>query len=213
MSLEPNRKLTDAGNPAKPTGSAGEDMLLYMNEEHSDLTEWALSLWDYRDTSSILDIGCGGGATLRRLSELAPDASLTGVDYSEVSVDLTKKTNASLIDAGRLNVVRASVEDLPFEEDMFEKIITVESFYFWPDHVKSLAEVRRVLAPGGCFMLVSEIYERPDLTPHCRDNIQRYNMFVPGIDEFRTLFRDAGFSETDIHTKEGEFWIVVTGRK
>jgi SAM-dependent methyltransferase len=182
MSLEPNRKLTDAGNPAKPSGDAGEEMLIYMNEEHTDLTEWALSLLSYNDISSILDVGCGGGATLRMLASLAPDAALTGVDYSDVSVRLTEKTNADLIKSGRLSVINASVAALPFASDIFDRVITVESFYFWPDPAKSLAEVRRVIAPGGCLMLVSEIYERPDLTPHCRENIDRYAMNVPGID-------------------------------
>lgn len=38
MSLIPNRELTDAGNPAKPEGRSGTEMLKYMNEEHMDLT-------------------------------------------------------------------------------------------------------------------------------------------------------------------------------
>ena len=64
MSLIPNVTLTDAGNPAKPTGAAGVDMLKYMNEENSDLTIWALDLLEYGDKDVILDVGCGGGATL-----------------------------------------------------------------------------------------------------------------------------------------------------
>ncbi len=213
MSLKPNRKLTDAGNPAKPTGKAGEDMLRYMNEEHSDLTEWAVSLWDYAKDDSILDIGCGGGATLSRLASFVPEGHLTGVDYSDVSVKLSSETTKEHILSGRMAIVKGSVDDLPFEADTFDKAITVESFYFWPEPVKNLSEVLRILKPGGSFMLVSDIYERPDLTPHSRDNIERYHMNVPGIKEFERLFNEAGFSKTDIHTKDGEFWIAVIGIK
>lgn len=211
MSLIPDRKLTDAGNPAKPSGRAGEDMLRYMNEEHSDLTEWALSLLDYGRKDRILDIGCGGGATLGRLAALVPEGHLTGVDYSDVSVSLASKINEEHIRAGRMEIVKASVLNLPFETGSFDRAVTVESFYFWPEPVKSLSEVRRILKPGGRFMLVSEIYERPDLTEHCRDNIARYKMNVPGMEEFRSLFSEAGFSDIEMHTKAGEFWITVIG--
>ena len=213
MSLIPNKKLTDAGNPAKPTGKAGADMLRYMNEEHSDLTLWALDLLDYDNKDRVLDVGCGGGATLRLLRERIPDGHLTGVDYSDVSVTLSRELNADLIATGKMEIVAGSVTNLPFENDSFNKIVTVESFYFWPDPVECLSEVQRVLIPKGVFLLVSEIYERPDLTPHCRRNISKYNMNVPGIDEFTDLFDSAGFSRTTVHTKDGEFWIAVEGVK
>ena len=213
MSLIPNRELTDAGNPAKPSGKAGAEMLRYMNEEHSDLTIWALDLLSYSNGDRLLDVGCGGGATLRYLYDRIPDGNLTGVDYSEVSVSLSKELNADLIADGKMEIVSGSVEALPFDDNSFDKIVTVESFYFWPDPEECLKEVRRVLAPHGVFLLVSEIYERPDLTPHCRENISKYSMNVPGIDEFKDLFRSAGFSDTIIHTKDGEFWIAVEGVK
>ncbi len=213
MSLIPNAKLTDAGNPSKPTGEAGADMLRYMNEEHSDLTQWALDLFAYNKNDRILDIGCGGGATLRCLYERIPDSHLTGIDYSEVAVNLSKELNADIIASGRMEIISGSVADLPFADGSFDKIITVESFYFWPDPVESLKEVRRVLSKGGVFLLVSEIYERADLTPHSRENIAKYHMNVPGIEEFREIFRLAGFSETVIHTKDGEYWIAVEGQE
>ena len=213
MSLIPNRTLTDAGNPAKPSGKAGADMLRYMNKEHSDLTIWALDLLDYGNTECVLDVGCGGGATLRYLNERIPDGHLTGVDYSEVSVSLSKELNANLIANGKMEVVSGSVSDLSFKDNTFDKIVTVESFYFWPDPIESLKEVLRVLAPHGVFLLVSEIYERPDLTSHCRENIAKYSMNVPGIDEFKDMFHIAGFSDTIIHTKDDEFWIAVEGVK
>lgn len=213
MSLEPRPEITDAGNPAKPEGAAGDKMLRYMNEEHADLTEWGLSFLNGGENDRILDIGCGGGATLKRLSAMLPQASFVGVDYSDTSVTLSKETNEDAIKAGRMEIVSGSVEKLPFADASFDRIVTVESFYFWPEPVKSLSEVHRVLKKGGHFLLISEIYERPDLTEHIRDNIRKYQMNVPGKEEFQDLFQKAGFSKTTIYTKENEFWIVVDGEK
>ncbi len=213
MSYEPRPELTDAGNPAKPEGAAGTEMLHYMNEEHADLTEWGLQLLSYEEHDRILDIGCGGGATLKRLTNLAPGGSFVGVDYAEASVALSRETNADAVAAGKMEIVSGAVQALPFSDATFTKAVTVESFYFWEDPVGSLSEVRRVLKDGGVFLLISEIYERDDLTAHIRDNIRKYDMNVPGKEEFLELFRAAGFSETILHTKDGEFWIAVEGRK
>lgn len=211
MSLIPKPELTDTGNPARPEGKAGEEMLHYMNEEHADLTKWALSCLRYERNDRILDIGCGGGATLKRLSERLPEGKLFGVDYSEVSVALSKETNAGDIESGKTEILHGSVEKLPYEDSVFDKIVTVESFYFWPSPLENLKEVRRVLKAGGSFLLVSEIYEREDLTEHIRDNIRKYQMYVPGIGEFEQLFREAGFSQLILHTKDREFWVALEG--
>ena len=69
-------------------------MLRRMNESHYVVTGWALEHWKIRENDRILDIGCGGGATLKRMSEEVRDGHLTGVDYSATSLELSGKTNA-----------------------------------------------------------------------------------------------------------------------
>ena len=74
------KKITNAGNPAKPTGEAGEKMLARMNESHAALTAWGLSFFHWQGDEEVLDIGCGGGANLRRMSGHIKNGHLTGVD-------------------------------------------------------------------------------------------------------------------------------------
>ncbi len=81
--------------------------------------------------------------------DLSPHANVTGVDYSAVSVGKSRKVNADAIAKGRCKVLEASVSSLPFKEDMFGMATAFETVYFWPDIEKSIAEVRRVLSPGG----------------------------------------------------------------
>ena len=137
--------ITISGNPGKPVGEDGEKMLRRMNESHYAVTGWALEHWKIRENDRILDIGCGGGATLKRMSEEVRDGHLTGVDYSATSLELSGKTNAEALQQGKMDLVEASVEKLPFADNAFDKIITVESFYFWPDPAENLKEVYRVL--------------------------------------------------------------------
>lgn len=205
--------VTRLGNPAKPTGEAGEEMLLRMNESHFAVTGWALGHWHFKENDTVLDIGCGGGATLKRLSERITSGRLFGVDYSPVSVALSKKTNAADVASGKMTIMEGSVSALPFAENTFDKIVTVESFYFWQDPKNDLREVLRVLKPGGRFLLVADIYGKDGLSERALENIRSYHMNNPTLDEFRALFEQAGFSETSLYTKNGTDWLCVKGMK
>ena len=147
--MKTQEEVTRIGNPRKPEGTEGEEMLERMNQSHYEVTGWALSYWEIQEDDRVLDIGCGGGATLHRMAEKVTSGHVTGVDYSDVSVETSRRNNEKNIKSGKMDVLEGSVENLPFADDSFDKIITVESFYFWPDPQENLKEVRRVLKAGG----------------------------------------------------------------
>ena len=208
-----NTSITELGNPRKPHGEAGEEMLAGMNEHHSAVTTWALGFFDFDDNDNVLDIGCGGGETLRRMSEMTRNGKLTGADYSEVSVKMSREHNRSDIDSGKMQIIEASVEKLPFSDDSFSKIITVESFYFWPDPQENLKEVYRVLAKGGKFLIVADINGDAELDEKDIEGIDKFGLYNPKLEEFRRLLENAGFINVDIHTKIGEKWVCAEGNK
>ena len=205
--------VTQKGNPARPTGDAGAEMLARMNASHGPLTEWGLSLIEVAQNADVLDIGCGGGATLRRLAARAPQGRITGMDYSEVAVACSTEFNRAAVESGRMQVLHGSVESMPFAEGAFDVITTVESFYFWPQPQENLREVQRVLKPGGTFLLIAEIFGDADLTERDRREISLYNLFNPTRAQFEELFRLAGFQGVRTHTKRGRQWIAVTATK
>ena len=207
------RRVTDEGNPARPTGESGSMMLQRMNRSHADVTNWALDYLDFDSSATALDIGCGGGATMRRiLDRMGPGSGVVvGVDYSEVSCEESRRLNADMIETGSMRVVQASVEDLPFDDASFDLITTVESFYFWPDPLESLREVRRVLKREGSFMLVADVYRKEGLSRQVLDNIEKYHLTVLTPQEYRDLFVAAGFSDVTVHVRPGTDWICVEG--
>lgn len=211
MRYKNQEMMTRKGNPRKPQGEEGIQMLLRMNESHSAVTEWALDFLDIQENDQVLDIGCGGGATLMRMSKHIQTGHLTGIDYSEISVNLSRELNAGDIYSGKMEILRASVERLPVEDEKFDKIVTVESFYFWPNPVDNLKEVLRTLKKGGVFLLAADIYQKDNLGKEVLENIERYQLLNPTPDEFRTMFQQAGFSRIKIHIKQGEDWICVEG--
>ena len=112
-------EITREGNPRKPQGEEGKVMLDRMNHSHYEVTGWALAHWKIKGDDQLLDIGCGGGMTLHRMTEQLTTGHATGVDYSGVSVEETGKLNEAFVKEGKLTVLEASVEKLPFKDDTF----------------------------------------------------------------------------------------------
>ncbi|MBQ8921894.1 MAG: class I SAM-dependent methyltransferase [Oscillospiraceae bacterium] len=213
MSTPEQESVTERGNPRKPEGEYGRQMLTRMNESHAAVTEWGLSFLDLHADHRVLDIGCGGGAALRRMAQTVTAGHLTGADYSPVSVETAKAFNADAIAAQRMEIIEASVEALPFPDRSFDRIITVESFYFWPSPAENLAEVRRVLRPDGRFLLIADIYDSGSLPESDLENIRKYQLFNPTPERFRALFQEAGFPDIRVHLSEnGKPWICVEAR-
>ena len=213
MQEEIRKKIEEGANPGHPHGTAGKEMLEEMNEHHYQVTGWGLGHVTFGYHDKILDIGCGGGATLHRLHDNLPEATLYGLDYSRTSLLKCSEENAKAIKHGKLNLVHSSVENMPFSDDAFDKIITVESFYFWPDPGENLKEVYRILKPGGRFLLISEVYDNGELSEYSMNNIRNYHLFNPTPEEFQELFEQAGFTGVQMYFQEGEEWICIAAEK
>ena len=208
----PALSVTELGNPRRPQGEAGAAMLLNMNESHAAVTAWGLSFLDAEPQHCFLDIGCGGGAALHHMAGIITEGHLTGLDYSPVSVRTAAQINAAPIAAGRMEILEGSVSQMPFADGTFDRIITVESFYFWPSPQTDLREVRRVMKQSGRFLLIADIYGKDDLPESDLDNIRKYDLYNPTPETFRQLLENAGFSQVQIHLMAGTTWICAEGR-
>lgn len=141
-------------NMRKPEGKLGNIQLKSMNKEHTPVSLWGLKHLNISSDDVVLDIGCGGGMNINRMAQTAK--KVYGVDYSIESVNLSKEVNDDLIREGRVEIYEGNVMDLPFEDNSFDIVTAFETIYFWPDIEKSFGEVKRVLKPGGMFLIGCE---------------------------------------------------------
>jgi ubiquinone/menaquinone biosynthesis C-methylase UbiE len=197
----------------KPAGQFGKEVVLMMNQGHAGLTDWGLSLIRFQPCMVMLDIGCGGGRTLQRLAALSPGGSVHGLDYSQDCVDVSIAQNRTLVDAGRVHVMLGNVARIPFEENTFNLVTAVETFFFWPDLPHDFSEVRRVLQPGGVFALISESYTDPRFDTRNAEWERKagYRNYSPR--EMEILYNNAGFLYVKVQLVESKNWITVTGTK
>ena len=141
-------------NVRKPQGKLGNIQLKSMNKEHTPVSLWGLKHLDIKPDDVILDVGCGGGINIRRMAEKAK--KVYGIDYSIESVKLSREVNEKFIKEGKVEIQEGNVMSLPFDDNSFDIVTAFETVYFWPDIEKSFAEVKRVLKPGGTFLIGME---------------------------------------------------------
>lgn len=108
------------------------------DDAHSFAWDPVLDALQLRPGDSLLDVGCGGGVFLRRALETGCDA--TGVDHSHAMVQLARH-----VTEGRVPIVEAEADRLPFPGSSFTAISCLVAFFFFPDPVAALLEFRRVL--------------------------------------------------------------------
>ena len=108
--------------------------------------------------SAILDIGCGTGRLLRSAELRFAGAELVGVD---AAAEMVRQAQASTPTGSPIRFQEATAEDLPFPAAHFDLVFSTLTFHHWYSQSQGIAEVARVLAPGGRWLLADFIATGP----------------------------------------------------
>ena len=181
-------------------------MLWFMNLCHAPLTNWGLGLVDFHEGMTMLDIGCGGGATLKRLIKKNTNGQVYGIDISEESVEKAKEVNKKLLDK-QVFVQQGSAAKLPYNDQMFDLVTAVETVYFWPDMPNCLQEVHRVLKPSGHFVIMVEVVATDSKWTSVVEGMTAYTP-----EQLKQFLDEAGFVQTEIHRKKPSYATII-GKK
>jgi ubiquinone/menaquinone biosynthesis C-methylase UbiE len=188
--LSPAEMASQLGKPEGDTGRAVGEML---NRVNANITAAVYQRLMLQAGHRVLEIGFGNGRLLPALLALAEDLTYVGLDHAETMVAEATTFNAELVAAGRTSFRLGSAEAIPCDDAAFDRAFAVNVIYFWEDAVKALAEMRRVLRPGGLNVIASNVstpgepppaFARPEFGFHRRDR-----------DTLVALHRQAGFSE------------------
>lgn len=161
----------------RPAVDRGTDFLMHQLgtpdvEWIAPLTAWWFNLLNYDanvgaveslgslDGQRVLDIGFGGGLAVRALLQASDTVIVDAVDASQHMIRVACETFADDIRSARLRLQRVEVgaESLAFPEATFDSVVTVCTLPFWNDIPATLAEIRRLLRPGGNLRLAMESY-------------------------------------------------------
>ncbi len=187
---------------SEPSGLGGKLVARGMNRGNAAMNADALDNLALVADSRVLEIGFGGGATLPKL--LAVAAHVTGIDRAEDMVEAASRRHDDEISAGRLRLDAGDISSLPYEDGSFDRVLTVNTVYFWPDLHDALEEVRRVTAPGG--EIVIGIRD-----PSVMQKVDRSIFTVREPEEVRDAVESAGFAGVTLHSPPDTRYHLIAG--
>jgi len=172
----------------------------------------------------ILDVGAGAGTMGLLLARTLPSPAITGIDYSPGQVRAAQEMKRkSGLDNCRFQLGNAM--DIPFADESFDLVISVNSIKHWPDPVRGLAEIRRVLRPRSR-AFIAEVdrntspaglrefadkycawYVWPPVMRWCLRNVVFGNSYTAG--EVTNFACRAGFSAVSLQEVPGPFFLIV----
>ena len=184
-----------------------------MNRGHQSMTDWGLDHVTIGSRFTVLDIGCGGGATVRKIAAITADGKVYGIDYAEGSIAVSREVNSQLIRSGRVVIQKASVSQLPFPDDTFDMATAIETQYYWPDLMGDMREVLRVLKPGGKLVVIAEMYKGGKY-----DRLKWPVMWMLrsshlSVSDHRELFTGARFVNVETFEETSKGWICAMATK
>ena len=161
-----------------------------MEHEHWPITKPALERIEIAPTDNIIDVGCGAGWLSRILARGVPRGRVVGMDISDEMIRHARRASG---DAGNLVFVVGEVNEIPWESNFFDRAISVESSYYWPELAKGVKEIHRVLREGGSAWILINYYRD---NPHCHQwgKLLAVPTHLLSADEWAGFFRDAGFT-------------------
>jgi SAM-dependent methyltransferase len=186
-------------NMRKPKGKLGNIQLKSMNKEHTPVSLWGLKHLDIKSDDIILDIGCGGGININRMAKNAK--KVYGIDYSIESVKLSKQVNEKEILEGKVEVLEGNVQSLPFEDDTFDIVTAFETVYFWLDIERCFGEVKRVLKPGGIFLIGMETNGSDSIIMRFWQHFIDMELYDDG--EMKKFLENNDYTDITIYLRDG----------
>jgi len=182
----------------QPSGAFGRFLMGHLlNKANARINHLTVELLDIQASDRVLDIGFGGGATLGMMTDRIDSGKIYGIDFSEPMVQQALRKFQGLIQSGKLWIQEADVQKLPFESEMFDKVCTVNTIYFWSEPLTGLREIRRVMKCGGVLVVsIRSADKMKDL------RFAQYNFRLYSPTQLRSLLEDAGFTGVSIDHRD-----------
>jgi ubiquinone/menaquinone biosynthesis C-methylase UbiE len=169
------------GQLAHPRGLGGALVGHVMALANRHPTRLVVDALEAGPEDAVLDIGCGPGHALARIAPSCREAH--GIDRSEVMIRQARRRNRRRIASGQVALAVGDFTDLPYPAARFDRIMASNVIYFWNDLGAVLAELRRVLRPGGRIVIYATERTSMQSWPFATGGSHR----IFGVDEFTRM--------------------------
>ena len=179
----------------KPSGLVGRVITKIWSFYFKKLSLWAIKQTTISDNYRILEIGYGGGSTIKNLLALNKHLEVHGIDISKESYRTAQRVHSDSIRKGSVQLKIGNVENIPYQNNYFDRVFAIQTHIFWKDIKKSFQEVYRVMSSNSTLIIASE-----------KEKIHYHMTDYRTSHEFIQLLTSIGFSK--IEEKQNRNWIL-----
>ena len=179
----------------KPSGLVGRVITKIWSLYFKKLSLWAIKQTTISGNYRILEIGYGGGSTIKNLLALNKHLEVHGIDISKESYRTSQRVHSDSIRKGSVQLKIGNVENIPYQNNYFDRVFAIQTHIFWKDIKKSFQEVYRVMSSNSTLIIASE---KEKINYHMTDYRTSH--------EFIQLLTSIGFSK--IEEKQNRNWIL-----
>jgi SAM-dependent methyltransferase len=137
---------------ASPRGLGGRLAGWLMARKNAAMNAQCVEWLALAPADRVLEVGFAHGRTLAWIADRTPSGFVAGVDPSPEMLQMASRRNRAALQSGRVELALGAAESLPFAGAHFDKVLAANCVQFW-ELPRALAEVRRVLKPGGTLLL------------------------------------------------------------
>ncbi len=166
-----------------------------MEQHHISITQQTLALMGLKHGERVLDLGCGAGWATRLLAHLVAGGERPGqVVGLDVSDEMIRRARGASTQYDNILFVVGSAQQIPWEENFFDKVLSVESFYYYGDQDRALDELFRVIAPKGELFILINLYRDNPYSLRWVDGLQ-VPVQVRSEQEYVELLMEHGYQD------------------
>ena len=178
--------------------------LLEKPMESMTMGKWRGKIIEKIEGEKVLEVGVGTGKNLLHYPE---DLEVTGIDFSK---DMLAKAREKTKDLKNINLIEMDAQDMDFEDNTFDTVVTSCVFCSVPDPIEGLKEIKRVCKNGGKIVMLEHVRSDKKVIGEIMDivNFIPVNIWGANINrETLDNLKKAGFKEEDIEYQD--IWLDI----
>jgi ubiquinone/menaquinone biosynthesis C-methylase UbiE len=153
----------------KPSGLYGRfRMSKVFDKGNLEMNTYAKQMLDIKVDDNVLEIGCGTGMLIKEISRELETGKIDGIDFSKTMVSVAMKNNKSNIRKEKVQIYNANFDKFPFQENFYDKIISINTIYFWENPDFTISKISKLLKPNG--KIVIGFHLKEDMSKMDLDN-------------------------------------------